>query len=86
MSELMERLEQEGWTKGLAYRFARDCSGDDYSVCVRCGWPWPGPNNRCVNDECRGFCTWGETYGGEPTSWVKLPSGGYRPRMIGEDK
>lgn len=74
----MQRLETEGWSKGLAYRFARDLAGDDYNVCVLCGWAWPGPNNRCVNPNCKGFCTWGEKKDALPTSW--MPNG---PRPVG---
>lgn len=48
-------------------------------VCVICGTPWEGPRNVCVNDECKGFCSWGEKKDGEPSSWIKTDSG-YIPR------
>lgn len=83
MSELrglLDRAEQDGWNAGLAYRVARETQGHNYSVCAACGWAWAGVN-RCVNDTCRAFCAWTETYGGEATSWIDG-----RPRMIGETK
>jgi hypothetical protein len=75
--ELIERGERDGFTEGLCYRIARQMHGDDYSVCVRCGWAWAGMN-RCLNDACRGFCTWGKAQNEPPTSW--LPNG---PRPVG---
>ena len=47
-------------------------------VCVKCGWGWPSAANRCVNRDCKGFCTWGAAKGDPPTSW--LPD---RPRPVG---
>ena len=87
--ELLNRAERDGMTKGLAYHIARVHHvghPERIRVCVRCGWAWVPLSNRCVNSECNGFCTWGEKKDAEPDSWVKLPGGGYRPRMIGEEK
>lgn len=77
LRDLLDRAERDGMTKGLAYRIARASRGDDYLVCVRCGWPWAGMN-RCVNRDCLAFCAWGDGQGLPPTSW--LPTG---PRPIG---
>lgn len=78
--DLIERAQRDGWTEGLAYHYARLTARDpeDMLVCVRCGWAWVGPSNRCVNRECGGFCTWGEKHNAPPTSW--LPTG---PRPVG---
>jgi hypothetical protein len=29
-------------------------------ICVLCGHEWKNPySNRCENENCRGFCSWG---------------------------
>jgi len=89
LQELLARGTRDGWTEGLVYHVVRLLHADDpekLRVCVRCGWFWVGVSNRCMNPECRGFCTWGERKGAEPDSWVKVPDGRWRPRLPGEAK
>lgn len=89
LRDLLDRAQRDGMTKGLVYHIARVCHEghpERIRVCVRCGWTWMPYSNRCVNPECNGFCTWGERQHAEPDSWVKLPGGGYRPRVVGEEK
>lgn len=83
--QLVSRAEKEGWTKWIAYRIARNTNGHDYSVCSYCGWPWPGANNVCVNQSCKGFCTWAAACGEVPTSWIKNGNV-IRPRAINETR
>src|ERR1035437_4068340 len=75
--------EEHGFTRGLCYRIARAMRGHHYLVCVHCGWAWAGLN-RCLNPECKGFCSWGEVKGETPTSWTPHPEGGLVPRMPGQ--
>ena len=85
LRQLFERAQRDGWTKGLAYRVTamlREGEPDRRLVCVLCGWYWAGLNH-CVNPACQGFCSWGERYHGEPSSWVRTIAG-WRPRMPGE--
>jgi hypothetical protein len=79
--EMISYGESNGFTKGLCYRIARASRGHDYLVCSHCGWPWAGLN-RCLNDECRGFCTWSEIKGEMPTSWVPHPESGLLPHPL----
>lgn len=57
---------------------------EDNLVCVLCGEPWvPGFKNRC---ECGGFCTWGETKGGSPSSWKVDEKGKWTPKSTPYDE
>jgi len=54
-------------------------------VCVLCGAPWLSFSNRCIQPACKGFCTWGETMGGPPSSWDVHPDGSWTPKPVPKD-
>lgn len=81
LRELLDRWDAEGPSRALADQLA--AHSPEPLVCVLCGWGWMSVSNRCLNPDCRGFCTWGHEQGGDPSSWVR-EGDGWRPRMPGE--
>lgn len=47
---------------------------EDNMICVKCGVCWPVFANRCPNDECDGFCSWGYELG-KPLSYMETDKG-----------